>query len=309
MSKQRKLLFTVAIIYTLLILYFMFFAFGRGDSASDQYTFIFLPDNFLKLPNPWELLHPTVMDVVSLGNIAAFIPFGIFIPLLYRTTFVRFILGFLVSILLLETIQALTLRGSFDVDDVLKNASGAVIGFAAYRIGSRAKNVWQSVVSMGISIVVLLIMTWGVGAGIDKALATSLGPFVALNDWKTSSGVTSKTAELLPFQVDGQEVTPQFNRYDANNKKSETYSYKLDGKVAYFYLQYGIPDQSDFQGSISLSVNGRQVLSNSQKYQGHGPEVFEWHFEEGTANEITITLEGNEQAWDVGYREMKHVWE
>ncbi|GGJ18716.1 VanZ family protein [Paenibacillus hunanensis] len=309
MSKQRKLLFTVAIIYTLLILYFMFFAFGRGDSASDQYKFIFVPDNFLKLPNPWELLRPTVMDVVSLGNMAAFIPFGIFIPLLYRTTFVRFIVGFLVSILLLETIQALTLRGSFDIDDVLKNTSGAVIGFAAYRIGSRAKNIWRSVVSIGISIVILLIMTWGVGAGIDKALATSPGPFVALNDWKTSSGVTSKTAELLPFQVDGQEVTPQFNLYDASDKKSETYSYKLDGKIAYFYMQYGIPDQGDFQGSISLYVDGRKVLTNSQQYQGYGPEAFEWHFEEGTANEITIKIEGNEKVWDVGYREMKHLWE
>jgi len=293
--------------YTIFILYFMFFAFGRTDSEAESFTFIFVPDNFLKLPNPLEFLHPTLMDAVSLGNMAAFIPFGILIPLLYQTKFVRFVIGFLVSILLLETVQALTLLGSFDTGDVLKNLTGAVIGFVAYSVGMRAKNVKQSVISMGISIVLLLIVTWGIGAGIDKAFAESPGPLVALSEFKNSSGVASKKTNSLPFKIGGQEITPQFNVYDANNKKSETYSYKLDGKAFYFYLQYGIPDQSDFEGSISVSMDGRQILSNSNKYQGHRPEVFEWYFEQ--AGELTITLEGNEKAWDIGYREMKHFWE
>lgn len=285
----------------------MFFAFARGDSEADSYTFIFVPDNFLKLPNPLELLHPTLMDMVSLGNTAAFIPFGILIPLLYSMKFIRFIILFMLSILLLETIQALTLLGSFDMGDVLKNSTGAVIGFAAYTVGIRAKNVRRSVISMGISIVLLLIVTWGIGAGIDKAVAKNPGSFVALNEWENSNGVTSKKTTSLPFKIGGQEITPQFNVYDANGKKSETYSYKFDDKEFYFYLQYGIPDQNDFEGSISVSVDGRQILSYSSKYQKHKPEIFEWYFEQ--ADVLTITLEGNEKAWDIGYREMKHFWE
>lgn len=307
MLKRRKLILTITLLYTLFILYFMFFAFGRGDSEADSYTFIFAPDNFLKLPNPLDFLHPTLMDIVSLGNMAAFIPFGILIPLLYPMKFVRFMIGFLVSILLLETIQALTLLGSFDMGDVLKNSTGAVIGFAAYGVGIRAKNVRRSVFSMGISIVLLLIVTWGIGAGIDKAVAKNPGLFVALNEWENSSGIASKKTKSLPFKIGRQEITPQFNLYDTNGKKSETYSYKFNDKEFYFYLQYGIPDQNDFQGSISVSVDGRQILSYSSKYQKHKPEIFEWYFEQ--ADEVTITIEGNEKVWDVGYREMKHFWE
>lgn len=307
MLKRRKLILTITLLYTLFILYFMFFAFGRSDSESDSYTFIFVPDNFLKLPNPLELLHPTLMDMVSLGNMAAFIPFGILIPLLYPMKFVRFIILFIFSILVLETIQALTLLGSFDMGDVLKNSTGAVIGFAAYSVGMRAKNVRRSVISMGISIALLLIVTWGIGAGIDKAVAKNLGSFVALNEWENSSGVTSKKTKSLPFKIGGQEITPQFNVYETKGKKSETYSYKFNDNEFYFYLQYGIPDQNDFQGSISVSVDGRQILSYSSEYQKHKPEIFEWYFEQ--ADVLTITLEGNEKAWDVGYREMKHFWE
>lgn len=307
MLKRRKLILTITLLYTLFILYFMFFAFSRGDSEADSYTFIFAPDNFLKLPNPLDFFHPTLMDIVSLGNMAAFIPFGILIPLLYPMKFVRFMIGFLVSILLLETIQALTLLGSFDMGDVLKNSTGAVIGFAAYGVGIRAKNVRRSLFSMGISIVLLLIVTWGIGAGIDKAVAKNPGSFVALNEWENSSGIASKKTKSLPFKIGRQEITPQFNLYDTNGKKSETYSYKFNDKEFYFYLQYGIPDQNDFQGSISVSVDGRQILSYSSKYQKHKPEIFEWYFEQ--ADEVTITIEGNEKVWDVGYREMKHFWE
>ena len=79
------------------------------------------------------------MDFVGFGNVAAFIPFGILIPLLYRTSFVRFMILFILSILVLETIQALTFLGSFDMNDVIQNSTGAAIGFGAYKLGFRAK--------------------------------------------------------------------------------------------------------------------------------------------------------------------------
>lgn len=62
------------------------------------HTFIFLPDTFFKLPSISDLLHPTLVDFVDFGNIVAFIPFGILIPLLYRINFIRFITLFIMSI-------------------------------------------------------------------------------------------------------------------------------------------------------------------------------------------------------------------
>lgn len=137
MSQQRKFIFTITILYTILILYFIFLAFGRIDAVARMtgYTFIFLPDSFFKLPSISDLLHPVLMDFVGFGNIAAFIPFGILIPLLYRINFIRFIILFILSIFVIETIQALTLLGSFDVNDVIQNSLGAAVGFGAYKFG------------------------------------------------------------------------------------------------------------------------------------------------------------------------------
>lgn len=101
------------------------------------------------------------MDLVGIGNFAAFIPFGILFPLLYRTSFVRFMTGFILSILVVETIQALTFLGSFDMNDVIQNSLGAAIGFGAYQIGFRTKNYWRNIAATGIASAVLMIGVWG----------------------------------------------------------------------------------------------------------------------------------------------------
>ncbi|MFC6652321.1 VanZ family protein [Paenibacillus rhizoplanae] len=169
MVKQRKILLTVTVVYTIIVLYFMFFAFGRGE-ASDHtiYTFIFMPDNFLKLPSPSDLMPPTLMDLVGFGNTIAFIPFGILIPWLYRVGFVRFITLFFIAILVLETLQALTFLGSFDINDALQNSIGAALGFGAYKLGFRYRSLGRNLVATALSGLVLFIALWGLGAAVDK---------------------------------------------------------------------------------------------------------------------------------------------
>lgn len=66
-----------------------------------------------------------------LGNIVLFMPYGFCAPWLFERSrrfgmFVLLSLGLLLSV---ETMQVLTLRGSFDIDDIILNMSGAVIGF------------------------------------------------------------------------------------------------------------------------------------------------------------------------------------
>jgi glycopeptide antibiotics resistance protein len=70
-----------------------------------------------------------------LGNIAIFVPFGLFLGLLSGSRKVSFIGAFLRSLgmsLLLEGLQALLSIGRFDVDDLILNTGGGVIGYMLY---------------------------------------------------------------------------------------------------------------------------------------------------------------------------------
>lgn len=106
--KLRKILVIGTILYTLLILYFLFLAFNRVEHATSQYgyTFMMIPESVpLRFPNLTDL---SFSWIYNFGNIAAFIPFGVLFPLLYRTHFKKFICLFILTIFVLETLQALT---------------------------------------------------------------------------------------------------------------------------------------------------------------------------------------------------------
>lgn len=69
-----------------------------------------------------------------IGNIGVFIPFGILIPLLFGRRYSKFLSIFLRGLLVLEGLQLITRRGSFDIDDFLLNTVGATIGYGIYVI-------------------------------------------------------------------------------------------------------------------------------------------------------------------------------
>ncbi|MGG4341491.1 VanZ family protein [Paenibacillus lautus] len=309
LKQQRKIIFAITIFYTLFILYFLFFAFGRVGKVDQisEYTFMFLPDSFFRLPRLSDLLHPTLMDFVGFGNIAAFIPFGILIPLLYRTSFVRFMTLFILSILLLETIQALTFLGSFDMNDVIQNSTGAAIGFGAYKLGFRTKNDWRNIAATGISSIVLMLGVWGIFGIVDQAFTQEMGPFVAINEWKDSNGNPSTGTKPNRLKIGGQDVEPQYNVYSIEGKNKETYRYTLGNKKeVYLFLNYGIPDQEDSRGSIRVTADGQEFLTVSVEAGRHEPDMGSIYLPQ--ANELTITIEGNVTLWDVGYKEMVYSW-
>lgn len=69
-------------------------------------------------------------------NILLFLPLGILLFILakpFRNPFVSFLTGAAAS-LAIETMQALTRRGSFEVDDLLTNTLGMMIGYCACRL-------------------------------------------------------------------------------------------------------------------------------------------------------------------------------
>ncbi|SHJ44798.1 Glycopeptide antibiotics resistance protein [Dethiosulfatibacter aminovorans DSM 17477] len=73
-----------------------------------------------------------------LGNIAAFIPFGIFLPLAlgFKGIGNAMLHSFLFS-LFIETMQMLLRVGSFDVDDIILNTLGGLLGYGIYLLSSR----------------------------------------------------------------------------------------------------------------------------------------------------------------------------
>lgn len=306
--KHRKVILAITLCYSILIVYFMFIAFDRADTVGREtgYTFLFLPNGFFKLPDLSDLLHPTMIDAVRFGNIAAFIPFGILIPLLYRTGFIRFMILFILCILVLETVQALTLLGRFDMNDVIQNSLGAAIGFGAFRFGFRTKKVRRNLAATGISAIVLMIGIWGSFVIVDKAFTKELGPFVALNELKNSGASSSTGTTRESFQIGGQNIEPQYNAYSTEGKSTVTYTYTLGKKELYLYLNFGIPDQEDAHGSLRISADGQEYLSTSAEDSSHEPGMSSIYLQGD--NELMITLEGNERIWDVGFREMRYTW-
>ena len=72
------------------------------------------------------------------GNVAGFIPLSILLLLLYpslRKSWEIAITMFLIS-LAFESVQLFTGLGTFDVDDLILNLTGGIIGFIAYRLMS-----------------------------------------------------------------------------------------------------------------------------------------------------------------------------
>lgn len=101
MSRKRyTLLVTLLIIYTIIIIYFMFFGFGRPqiNNTIQEYRFSIIPTR-IPLWYPKKL---SLLWFFSLGNLLAFVPFGILIPMIFNIRYLKFIFIFLISITTLE---------------------------------------------------------------------------------------------------------------------------------------------------------------------------------------------------------------
>lgn len=71
------------------------------------------------------------------GNVVLFIPYGLFLPVLcnrLRSFWKVMLLGAL-TIVCVELLQIATLRGSCDIDDLILNMLGILMGYIVFRIG------------------------------------------------------------------------------------------------------------------------------------------------------------------------------
>lgn len=124
-------------IYLAALAYFLFFSDGLGREDNMGYRYNLIP--FLEIRRFWENRDSMgngafILNVIL--NMVAFLPMGFFLPLITRhkvgvvkTTFIT--LGFS---LIIECVQLMYRVGSFDVDDLILNTFGGLVGAVIYYI-------------------------------------------------------------------------------------------------------------------------------------------------------------------------------
>ena len=99
---------------------------------------------FASYRQAWNGFSPQLWRNILL-NIAMFIPFGFFLPILFekcQKALVTYMSG-LGFTLFIEATQLVTGRGIFEADDIINNALGAAIGFGVYQIAYAFWSMWK----------------------------------------------------------------------------------------------------------------------------------------------------------------------
>ncbi|MFS0876072.1 VanZ family protein [Solibacillus isronensis] len=305
----RKITIVLLTFYTALILYFLYLGFNRGVLGTDSSL------RYNLIPEGIALNYPMgkafQIWFFEYGNFLAFIPFGIVIPLLFRCSFKRFIIGFILSITLLETVQMLTHLGAFDINDIIINTLGAAVGFAAQRIVKDNRDNLKGIIKIVLISIVLALGTIIIVGGINQYLEKGQGETVALHDLIVESGSIQWDENLSTFTVGQNEVTPQINLIDRENTKTNEFVYLLNGQYKFMTGYVAIPDDvlnttSSENIEIEFISNGEVIYSIglSATSGENGVESFEIPLNE--VNDLTIKVNSEDAhpithavIWDV----------
>ena len=133
----------IFIAYIAVMVYFLFFAEGYGRSVEGRmYAYNLQP--FREIKRFWvhrEMLGTFAVFCNLAGNVIGFIPFGMILPVIWPKTgkVLRILLLSFEFSLCVETIQLVWKVGSFDVDDLILNTLGGVIGYLLFWICNKIR--------------------------------------------------------------------------------------------------------------------------------------------------------------------------
>ena len=143
-GKQRKAKKIIKLIiswllfigYLVVLSYFLFFSeyYGRTEPSSEYRYNLELFTEIRRFIVHRETLGMRVVIVNLVGNVAAFMPLGIILPILNQKN-ARFFRILVLSMFfsgLIELLQLIYHVGIFDVDDIVLNTCGAVLGYFVY---------------------------------------------------------------------------------------------------------------------------------------------------------------------------------
>lgn len=318
MLKGRARTVTIILLtaYTVLMLYFLYIGFNRASDIHDGgYRYNLIPDG---IPLYLPIGHNLKIWFFNFANFAAFLPYGILVPQLFPCRFLRFISIFLVSIVLLETVQMVTHLGSFDIDDVLINTLGAAIGFLAQQLVRPPKDSVKGLSKIVFITILLSIGTTVTIQGVNHlfAQATKIeaGKEIGLHELPLKSGSVAWETSLTGFEAGRKEVEPQMNVLSRNNSGNCTFTYQLDGKYLTFSSYSAIPDDI-FHGesTVIITVDGVEASRSTYIADGKEREVPAYsEMDIQGAQELTISIMNEDQnpninvlMWDAILTEIK----
>ena len=145
-KKEKKVhawIWVCFLAYLFALFYVLFFAeaFGRtGQSEEYRYNLTLFQEigRYCRQVKSGVWI-PFIINVM--GNVVVFIPFGVFMPMLFskcKNVLLTTLLSLEFSIVI-EVIQLVSRVGSFDVDDLLLNTVGGLCGFFVFCIGVAAR--------------------------------------------------------------------------------------------------------------------------------------------------------------------------
>ena len=126
--------------YILVLIYFLFFAEWYHHAPGIREGMRYNLEPFAEIRRFWMHRDSLGFRAVFLnlaGNVIGFIPIGFITPVMDRKLsnfFVTILAGMLLSILV-ELVQLLLHIGICDIDDVILNTAGTVIGYLFFKIG------------------------------------------------------------------------------------------------------------------------------------------------------------------------------
>lgn len=132
-KKIVRLIFEILLImYLCYLTYLVFFShyYGRG---SPHQSINYIPFKtillYLRLTGC-----PGIVMTNILGNVVAFIPMGFLLPVVFRSfgRLGNLLLGVLIATSLVEVTQYIAGVGAFDVDDIILNVLGGILGYVAF---------------------------------------------------------------------------------------------------------------------------------------------------------------------------------
>ena len=137
---QKTIYYMLFVIYSLTMLWLLF---GRQQYHREMMDMLvnLQPLKTIRaylyvLQNREEVYLLRIAAFNLFGNVVLFIPYGIFLPYLFRRmqALWKVMVAGVVTVVCVELLQIATLRGSCDVDDLILNMMGILIGYIVFRI-------------------------------------------------------------------------------------------------------------------------------------------------------------------------------
>ena len=201
----------------------------------------------------------------------------------------------------LELLQALTKLGAFDVNDMVANTLGALIGYLIYQKSFNKKSM---LVSLGImlSSIIGIMMSSELGTHFFEQ---SPGDIQSLSNFNEQNQNLPQTNDFESLTVLTEEITPTLNLYSSEDGMEE-FNYTFEKmKDVIFYANICMEDDLNEEGMVRISINQNVVYEANpttamlETIELPLPEV----------QEINIQISGDAKLWDVGLAQLKYRWE